>query len=386
MIDLTPLDVRRKRGDFTKALRGYDTQQVDSFLELVAEHLEDLVKQNLQLTERVERLTEQVEAQSGREQAVNDALVTAQQLREDISTTAEREADVIRSSARADAERLRSEAERDARDLRSEAERDANRMHVDAQAEARKIVSDSERRVEELHHVMRELERRRARFLTNFRQLLERELDTVEVQESRNVDEDMPVDLDLGGRIGGIGLRRAAEKVAIDELPDADELDADADEEEGANVVDDGIRAEPLGVFDPVEDVPPVPEKPPEQAPWGIEDPEEALSRIEEVRREAGLSEPEEAVEADAGHDPAVTPDEEVPAEEPRAESDTPIDPPAGPPGPAARRRSAEIAVDLRPPAPESDVHRLASDTRLSADPPETGLDWLDPDESDDER
>ena len=35
MIDLTPLDVRNKRGDFKKLLRGYDPQEVDVFLELV---------------------------------------------------------------------------------------------------------------------------------------------------------------------------------------------------------------------------------------------------------------------------------------------------------------------------------------------------------------
>ncbi len=40
MIDLTPLDVRKKRGDFGKGLRGYDPQEVDGFLELVAERME----------------------------------------------------------------------------------------------------------------------------------------------------------------------------------------------------------------------------------------------------------------------------------------------------------------------------------------------------------
>ena len=39
MIDLTPLDVRSKRGDFRRILRGYEPQEVDTFLELVAERL-----------------------------------------------------------------------------------------------------------------------------------------------------------------------------------------------------------------------------------------------------------------------------------------------------------------------------------------------------------
>ena len=60
MIDLTPLDVRKKRGDFAKGVRGYSTQEVDSFLELVAERLEELVKENLTLRERADRLAEQV--------------------------------------------------------------------------------------------------------------------------------------------------------------------------------------------------------------------------------------------------------------------------------------------------------------------------------------
>ena len=44
MIDLTPLDVRNKRGDFKKKLGGgYDSQEVDTSLELVPEGLELLV-------------------------------------------------------------------------------------------------------------------------------------------------------------------------------------------------------------------------------------------------------------------------------------------------------------------------------------------------------
>ncbi len=173
MIDLTPLDVRKKAGDFTKALRGYDTQQVDSFLELAAERLEELVKENLTLRERVDRLSDQVEAQTGREKAVNDALVTAQQLREDIVTSAERAADAIRTEARADADRIRGEADE----------------------RVRRAIVDAEERLADLKQATREVTRRRARFLANYRQLLERELDMVEVQEEDTLEEYMVVGL-----------------------------------------------------------------------------------------------------------------------------------------------------------------------------------------------
>ena len=37
MIDLTPLDVRKKKGDFRKGLRGYEMEEVDGFLARVRE-------------------------------------------------------------------------------------------------------------------------------------------------------------------------------------------------------------------------------------------------------------------------------------------------------------------------------------------------------------
>ncbi len=100
MIDLTPLDVRKKRGDFAKGLRGYDQQEVDSFLELVAERMEVLVKENLAFREEIVQLGEKVVVQEGREQAVQEALVTAQELRQDVKKQARREAKLLEREAR----------------------------------------------------------------------------------------------------------------------------------------------------------------------------------------------------------------------------------------------------------------------------------------------
>lgn len=188
MIDLTPLDVRKKRGDFRKALRGYDPEDVDAFLDLVAERLEEIVKENLTLRERSERLNDQVSSQQGREKAVQDALVTAQQLRDEIRGQAQREADEVRSRA-----------EREADDMRVSAEREARLVQREAESEARRLVQDAERRLEERQAALEELERNRLRFLKSFRQLLRRELDLVEVEEGRAPLEEVAVEMDLGG-------------------------------------------------------------------------------------------------------------------------------------------------------------------------------------------
>ena len=165
MIDITPLDVRKKRGDFGKGLRGYDPQEVDTFLELVAERMEVLVKENLAFRGMIEGLEEKVVSHQGREQAIQDALVTAQELRQDVKKQASREAKLLER---------------------------------EAQGRVDLMIGESEKLLAEHRGTLQELERKRERFLKAFRTLLERELDTVEVEFGRAPLEDVTLDLDLG--------------------------------------------------------------------------------------------------------------------------------------------------------------------------------------------
>lgn len=150
MIDLTPLDVRKKRGDFRRILRGYEPEEVDTFLQLVAERMEELVKENLSLVERVERLQEQVGSMEGRERAVQDALVTAERLRSDVKEQAAREAQVVRREAESD---------------------------------ARRILEDAERTLAEHRGALAALEKERRQFLGSFRALLQRQMERLETEE-----------------------------------------------------------------------------------------------------------------------------------------------------------------------------------------------------------
>ncbi|NIR46097.1 MAG: DivIVA domain-containing protein [Gemmatimonadetes bacterium] len=152
MIDLTPLDVRKKKGDFRRSVRGYDPELVDDFLDMVAERLEELVKQNVALTERAEHLQEQVASFREREKALNEALVTAQQLRTDAQAQADREAELVRREAQSQAERIIEEGQRSAREL----QRDIEALHA-----------------------------RRRQFIRAFRTLIDRYLSELEVEEAR---------------------------------------------------------------------------------------------------------------------------------------------------------------------------------------------------------
>lgn len=153
MIDLTPLDVRKKRGDFRKVVRGYDPAAVDDFLETVAGRMEELVREQNALASRVDSMTDAIAAYRDRERAMNEALVSAQQLREDVREQAAREADLVLREARAEAERIVGEARRQATSA----------------AEA-----------------LRRIQGQRVRFLRIFRTLVERQLQEIEMEEDRS--------------------------------------------------------------------------------------------------------------------------------------------------------------------------------------------------------
>ena len=102
--NLTPHDIRKQ--EFRKSLRGYDTAGVDDFRMRVADALERAMRERQVLDERVGALTEQLRVFREREKAMNEALVAAQQLRQDTRAAAEREGQVIVREAEAEAKRL----------------------------------------------------------------------------------------------------------------------------------------------------------------------------------------------------------------------------------------------------------------------------------------
>lgn len=131
MIDLTPLEVRKKKGDFKRGMRGYDTELVDDFLDLVADRLEQLVRENMAHNERLARLEQQVTDFREREKALTEALVTAQEYREESRRQATRDADLLLREAEAAAEEIRARALRE-REKEEEATRRvrARRAHL----------------------------------------------------------------------------------------------------------------------------------------------------------------------------------------------------------------------------------------------------------------
>ena len=79
---LTPLDIHHK--EFGRSLRGYNEEQVDQFLDEVADEFERLFKENIDLSERLEAANQRVAGYQSMEATLNNTLVSAQRSAEDI--------------------------------------------------------------------------------------------------------------------------------------------------------------------------------------------------------------------------------------------------------------------------------------------------------------
>jgi len=104
MSRLTPLEIQKR--EFSRKWKGVDAVEVESFLAMVAEEMEELARTNAELDSRVRQLVEENEEHRERERILKATLLTAQRASEDIRTTAQKDAERIVQGAQEAGERL----------------------------------------------------------------------------------------------------------------------------------------------------------------------------------------------------------------------------------------------------------------------------------------
>jgi len=88
------MDIRQQQ--FTvKMFRGFDVQEVDTFLEDVAEDYEALLKENALLKEQLQALEDRTRGLEDRERVLQETLIMTQRLTEEMKEGARREAALI---------------------------------------------------------------------------------------------------------------------------------------------------------------------------------------------------------------------------------------------------------------------------------------------------
>ncbi len=106
---ITPLDIQQKQ--FPVKFRGFDVEEVYSFLEVVREELEELLRENATLKEQLSRADAQLQDFKQMEATLRETLTTAQKMIEDYKSNAKKEVELTLREAEGKADSLLKEAQ-----------------------------------------------------------------------------------------------------------------------------------------------------------------------------------------------------------------------------------------------------------------------------------
>jgi cell division initiation protein len=172
---IRPIDVRRK--EFKSAFRGYDANQVDDFLDAVADEYERNYTENQRMREEVSGLRDRLQQFEELEGSIRAALVHAEQASNDLRKAATEEAEGIRQSA----------------------QREAELTIREAHSRSRQMLADSSSRIERVQDSYTALQEAKRSFANDFRLLLKTFTDVMEnleVSSAREIEASLHERLD----------------------------------------------------------------------------------------------------------------------------------------------------------------------------------------------
>lgn len=148
-MNITPLDIQQQQFK-GKLLGGLNPDEVDSFLQLVAQEMENLIRENTGLREQAQKTAAEADALAQREKDLRDTLLAAQKITEEMKNNSQKEAELI---------------------------------IAEAEVQAEKIVAEAENRLSQLKNDIQELRRQKAQFEASFRSLLDSHSKMLSVNE-----------------------------------------------------------------------------------------------------------------------------------------------------------------------------------------------------------
>ncbi len=103
-MELSPLEIRSQK--FSKKLRGYDTTEVENFLDIVSKDLEKLYGEYYNLKEEIVKKNREIADYKEKDKSISEAILMVQSISNDIRKVAIAEAENIKRIALAEAEKI----------------------------------------------------------------------------------------------------------------------------------------------------------------------------------------------------------------------------------------------------------------------------------------
>jgi len=129
---ITPLDIQQQK--FKIRFRGFDPQEVDLFLEQIADCFESLLKENENLQEEIRRLENESQGYKKREETFKRALLNSQRVLEQMKENAQKSSELIIAEAEVKAEKILNKAHNRLAQLHEDiAELKRQRMQIEVQ-------------------------------------------------------------------------------------------------------------------------------------------------------------------------------------------------------------------------------------------------------------
>ncbi len=107
---ITPLDIQQQQFK-GKVFGGLNPEEVDSFLQLVAREMEEIIRENSELKGQIRKAAANEEEMIQREKELRDTLLAAQRVIEEMKCNAQKEAGLIVAEAEIKADRLLADGE-----------------------------------------------------------------------------------------------------------------------------------------------------------------------------------------------------------------------------------------------------------------------------------
>ena len=105
---LTPLDIQQQK--FKVKWRGYDAQEVETYLEMVAEDVESLLREYNKLKDEMQKYETQLADFRENERSIQQTIMTTQKISDDLKRNAQKESELIISEAKVESEKIINDA------------------------------------------------------------------------------------------------------------------------------------------------------------------------------------------------------------------------------------------------------------------------------------
>lgn len=128
---LTPLEIKDK--NFSKKMRGFDTQEVNEFLDIIVRDYGDVVRENQENKAKIKSLTEKLDYFDEMKESLSKAVIVAQDTAAKVKTASEAEAENILQQAEHASQLLLETAKNKANEILREATDNAKRVAVETE-------------------------------------------------------------------------------------------------------------------------------------------------------------------------------------------------------------------------------------------------------------